>query len=253
MDCAKWIGSSVVACLFSGAGVAVAQAPEPLPPPPRLSAAVETCTRSALPAQRVASFVGSMPAVAGAERMQMRFELQRRRPAERRWRKVHGAQGFGVWETAAPGVAGFVFHKRVDGLQVPAAYRAIVRFRWNRADGTLVRRALRRTASCSQPDMRPDLVPVSLRSVFDVSVVPAVYRLVVRNDGQSDAGPFAVRVAGAVSEVAGLAAGERVAVTLVGAPCAAGAGVQALVDADFRVDEADERNALRRRCPLASI
>lgn len=254
MDRAQWIGSSVVACLLMGAGVAVAQTPSPpSSPPPPLSAALETCTRSALPAQRVASFVGSMPAVAGAERMRMRFELQRRQLAERRWRRVRGAQGFGAWETALPDRAGFVFHKRVDGLQVPASYRAVVRFRWNRADGTLVKRATRRTAACRQPDLRPDLVATSLRAVLDVSVVPAVYRLVVRNDGRSAAGPFAVRVAGAVSEVAGLGAGETIVVSVVGAPCARGGGVRAMVDADFRVDEADERNGLQRRCPLASV
>lgn len=251
MDRAQWIGSSVVACLLMGAGVAVAQTPEP---PVSLGAQLETCTRSPLPAQRVASFVGSMPAVAGADRMQMRFELQRRRLAERRWRKVRGVQGFGVWETALPDRAGFVFHKRVDGLRVPASYRAVVRFRWTDDDGTLVRRALRRTPACWQPDLRPDLVATSLRAVVDVSVVPAVYRLLVRNDGRSAAGSFAVRVAGALSEVAGLAAGETIAVTVAGAPCAAGGVVRATVDADFRVEESGERNnGLRRSCPLASL
>ena len=87
--------------------------------------------------------------------------------------------------------------------------------------------------------------------MLDVSVVPAVYRLVVRNGGRSAAGPFAVRVAGALGEVAGLAAGERTVVTVVGAPCTPGTTVRAMVDADFRVDESDERNGLRRRCPLA--
>jgi hypothetical protein len=29
-----------------------------------------------------------------------------------------------------------------------------------------------------------------------------------------------------------------------------GSSIRAVVDADQRVDEADERNALRRRCPL---
>ena len=252
MDRAQWIGSFLVACLLVGGGVAVAQTPDPPPPPPAsVSAELETCERSPLPARRVAAFVGAMPAVAGAERMQMRFDLQRRRLAERRWRTMRGAEGFGTWETSEPDRAGFVFHKRVDGLQVPASYRAVVRFRWTAADGTTVRRARRSTASCAQPDLRPDLVAVSLRAVLDVSVVPAVYRLVVRNDGRSDAGPFAVRVAGALAEVAGLAAGEKTSVTVVGAPCAAGATVRASVDADFRVDESDERNGLRRRCPLA--
>jgi hypothetical protein len=249
MDCAKWIGSLVVAWLLAGAGVAVAQTPaDPKMPP--LSAALETCEASALPAQRVASFVGSMPAIAGAERMQMRFDLQRRRPEEKLWHKVGGVQGFGIWESALPDRAGFVFHKRVDGLQVPASYRAIVHFRWYRADGSIARRVLRRTPACNQPDLRPDLTPGALRAVLDARPALAIYTLVVRNDGRAPAGPFAVRVAGAVGEVAGLGAGEQVTVTIVAPACVAGSTVRAIVDADQRVDEADERNALRRGCPL---
>ncbi len=195
MDCAKWIGSLVVAGLLAGAGVAVAQTPAA----PPLSAALETCETSALPAMRVASFVGSMPAAKGAERMQMRFDLQRRQPDEKLWHVVPGVKGFGVWETSMPGRAGFVFHKRVDGLQVPATYRALVRMRWSRADGSVLRQVRKRTAACSQPDLRPDLVPATMRAVLDVSPAFAVYKLVVRNEGRSAAGPFAVRVAGVAS------------------------------------------------------
>jgi hypothetical protein len=248
MDCAKWIGSFVVACLLMGVGAGVAQAQAPLPP--QLSAELETCQASALPAQRIASFVGSMPAIDGATRMLMRFDLQRRRPYEHLWRPLRGVQGFGVWETAQPGRAGFVFHKRVDGLQVPASYRARVRFRWTRADGSTVRRARRVTAPCAQPDLRPDLTVSALRAVLDARPAFAVYTLVVRNEGRSAAGPFAVRVAGGVSEVAELAAGKQVEVPVLAPVCLPGTIVTAVVDSDRRIAEADERNALRRGCPL---
>jgi hypothetical protein len=250
MDCAKWIGSLVVAWLLAGSGVAVAQTPADPGGPPSLSAALETCSTSALPAQRLASFVGSMPALDGADRMQMRFELQRRRAGESMWHKVPAVEGFGIWESALPDRAGFVFHKRVDGLQVPAAYRAIVRFRWYDAAGSLVARARRVTPACMQPDLRPDLTPGSLRAVLDASPAFAIYTLTVRNDGRSPAGPFTVRVAGAAKEVAGLGAGEQIDVTILSVACAPGSLVRAVVDADRRVDEADERNALRRACPL---
>jgi hypothetical protein len=248
MDRARWIGSLVAICLLAVAGSAVAQSPEPQAPP--LSAALETCATSALPAQRVASFVGSMPAIDGAQRMQMRFDLQRRQPDEKLWHTLLGVPGFGVWESALPDRAGFVFHKRVDGLQVPASYRAIVRFRWTRADGTPARRARRRTTVCSQPDLRPDLQADALSAVLDVRPALAVYTLRVRNDGRSDAGPFAVRVAGIATEVAGLAAGDELALNVVAPACIAGSRVRAVVDADRRVDESDEHNALRRMCPL---
>ncbi|HEX4345529.1 MAG TPA: CARDB domain-containing protein [Solirubrobacteraceae bacterium] len=258
MDRAKWTGSIVAAWLALGTGVAMAQpaAVTPPPSPPAttvaLSATVETCETSPLPVGRVASFVGSMPATTGATQMQMRFDLQRRRPGERHWRIVGGAQGFGVWETADPGRAGFVFHKRVDSLPAPATYRAVVRFRWNAVDGTIVRVARRATSACDQPDLRPDLVPGSLRAVLDAQPALAVYTIVVRNAGRSAAGPFSVRVAGGVGSVPGLAAGGQASVIVVGAACAPGSTVAAMVDSDHRIDETDERNGLRRRCPLAS-
>jgi len=249
MDCAKLIGSLAVAWLLSGAGVAVAQSATQ---PPPLGAVLEVCQTSPLPAQRVATFTGSMPAIDGATRMQMRFELQRRRPTQRHWRAVRGAQSFNVWESADPGRAGFVFHKRVDGLQVPASYRAIVRFRWLRSDGTIARRERRTTRACKQPDLRPDLVSSSLRAVFGVRPALALYSLVVRNNGRAAAGPFAVRVAGATTEVMGLAAGQQIEVGVIAPPCAPGTLVLATVDADGRVNEADEHNSVRRPCPVAA-
>ena len=240
------IGSLVVAWLLAGPGFAMALT---MAPPP-LNADLETCTTSALPAQRVVAFVGSMPAMNGTVRMQMRFDLQRRRPDERLWHKVPGVEGFGVCESAMAGRVGFVFHKRIDGLQVPASYRATVRFRWQRADGTVARHVRKRTPACSQPDLRPDLAPGSLRAALDARPALAIYTLVVRNEGRSPAGPFAVRVAGAVTEVDGLGAGEQTEVAMLAPVCLPGSVVRVVVDADRRVDEADERNALRRRCPL---
>ena len=219
--------------------------------PPPLSAGLETCQTSALPAQRVASFVGSMPAYKGADRMQMRFELHRREPGAKLWHTVPGLKGFGVWESSMPARAGFVFHKRVDGLRVPASYRAIVRFRWLAADGTVVRRARKRTPACEQPDLRPDLTAIAVRAVFDARPAFALYTVTIRNDGRSPAGPFAVQVAGAVTEVAALAAGGQIDVAIFAPACLRGSIVRAVVDVDRRVDESDERNALKRGCPLA--
>jgi len=250
MDCAKWTGSiAVAACLLMGAGDAVARA---APLPPRLAASLEACETSPLAAQRAAAFVGSMPATAGATRMSMRFDLQRRRSGEDLWHRVRGVEGLGDWQQAKPGRAGFVFHKRVTALQVPAAYRAVVRFRWQRDDGSVVRSERRRTRACVQPDLRPDLVAGSLRAVLDARPALAVYTLTVRNDGRSAAGPFAVRVAGVRSAVPSLDAGERTVLLVVAAACTPGSPVEAIVDIDRRIEESQERNALRRDCPLGS-
>jgi hypothetical protein len=217
---------------------------------PPLGALLETCLTSSLPIERAATFVGSMPAAAGATRMRIRFDLERRRPAERRWRQIR-APGFGTWERSDPNVAGFVFRRRVNGLPVPASYRARVRFRWIAADGSIVRRAQARTPACVQPDLRPNLVPGVLTAILDAQPGLGIYTLVVHNTGRSTAGPFGVRVGSGGAEVAPLPAGEQRAVTVIALACRPGDAIIARVDADRRVDESDERaNATRRPCPL---
>jgi hypothetical protein len=218
--------------------------------PPKLGATLESCTTSPLPVQRIASFVGSMPARADAPGMRMRFELERRRPGERTWRRIRAA-GFGAWQRADPRVAGFVFTKRVTGLPVPAVYRAFVRFAWLAADGTTRRRASAHTPACRQPDLRPDLVPGALTAVPDPQPGLAVYTLVVRNAGRSQAGPSSVRVGTATVEVAALAAGEARDVAVVGIACLPLSEIVVRVDADRRIDESEERgNGARRQCPM---
>jgi hypothetical protein len=220
-------------------------------PPPPLAALLETCLTSALPIERAATFVGSMPAAAGAARMRIRFDLERRRPAERRWRHIR-APGFGTWERSDPNVAGFVFRKRVNGLPMPASYRAHVRFRWIAADGSIVRRAQAHTPACVQPDLRPNLVPGALTAILGAQPGLGIYTLVVHNVGRSTASAFGVRVGSGGAEVAPLAAGEQRAVTVIALACRPGEAIIARVDADRRVDESSERaNAARRPCPLA--
>ncbi len=126
----------------------------------RLLALVPATLLSAFPAQaatplaarlkrcdgeRVA-FVGSMPALPGTEHMEMRFELQAREPGEP-WRHV-AAPTFDAWERSDPGRSGFVYEKRVDGLDAQRRYRTVVRFRWLDAGGSLQRRARRVSPPC---------------------------------------------------------------------------------------------------------
>lgn len=219
------------------------------PDRPSLKAALDSCAASVLPAERVAVFSGSMPAINSSDRMSMRFDLERLRPDERRWRPVI-APSFGVWERSLSKRAGFVFRKRIDGLQVPASYRVLVRFRWEKANGQIVRSMQRRTAACQQPDLRPDLVPELVRAIVDAPGL-AIYRVTVRNAGRAVAGPFTVRVGTNSVEVAQLAAGRRTTVLVLAPACVFGAPLLVRVDADGRVDEADERgNLLRGVCPL---
>jgi len=243
-----FIVSSALAAALMAASGATAQTP---PQRPSLGAELETCERGPLAADRVTEFVGSMPARAGASRMRMRFNLERRRKGERDWRRI-AATGFGAWDRSLPDRAGFIFHKRVVGLQVPASYRAVVRFAWERADGSVVHRARRTSESCRQPDLRPDLVPgTTLTGVPSPQVGLALYTLSVRNAGRSAAGPFAVRIGNGRVEVGPLAAGEQRSVLVLAPLCIRGSFVNARVDEERRVEESHEDgNGLRLACPL---
>jgi len=238
----------VLIAVAASAPPARADATQTKPPP--LQAALEGCLTSPLPIERVATFVGSMPARAGASRMRVRFDLERRRPAERRWQRIR-APGLGTWERSAPHVAGFVFRKRVNGLWVPASYRARVRFQWIAADGEIVERAHARTPACAQPDLRPNLVPGALTAILDAQPGIAIYTLVVRNTGRSTASAFGVRVGTGSAEVGPLDSGAASTVMVIALACVPGEAIVARVDADRRVEESVERgNAVHRRCPL---
>jgi len=242
----------IISLLFVAGALGPSAAHASAPKAPKLGATLESCTTSPLPVQRIASFVGSMPARASAPRMQMRFELERKRDGHRHWRRLKAA-GFGVWERADPNVAGFVFTKRVNGLPVPATYRALIRFRWLAADGSTVDRTHARTRACRQPDLRPNLVPGELTAALDLTQPGmAVYTLIVRNAGRSAADPFSVTVGSGSAEVARLEPGEERAVPVVALACLPLVPIVVRVDADRRVDESEERgNGARRGCPPA--
>ncbi|MDP9399886.1 MAG: hypothetical protein M3P39_02840, partial [Actinomycetota bacterium] len=107
---------------------------------PVLAARLARCERDR------AAFVGSMPALAGTERMEMRFELQGREPGEG-WRHLE-APTFDEWERSGPRRSGFVYAKRLAGLEPGTRYRALVRFRWLDGDGVVQRRARRLSPAC---------------------------------------------------------------------------------------------------------
>jgi subtilase family serine protease len=143
----------------------------------------------------------------------------------------------------------------VHGLAAPGEYRAVVRFRWYAADGS-VRNARRTTRSCRQRDPRPDLVAGRLEVAPSATPGLVAYRLTVRNAGRTPAEAFAIAleldgVEAARATVAGLAGGASTTVAILGPTCAGGHEVQLRLDADDAVAEADEDDGLLRpACPL---
>jgi hypothetical protein len=228
---------------------AAAQAPVfPLP----LKAKLTDCHTGPLPADRFAVFVGQMPALQRTRRMWMRFDLYER-TSSGRWQRL-AVPKFGTWQKSLPGKPGFIYEKRVDQLQAPATYRAVVRFRWYDARGALQRQARRVTRACHEPDPRPDLA-VGTVTATDAGAGRLRYVIRVRNDGRSDVGPFdaVLSVDGSAqppATVAGLPAGGATKVAVIAPRCAAGSRIQIALDPAGTIDEAREaNNAVSRACP----
>src|SRR5919112_5752692 len=203
-----------------------------------LKAKLTDCHTGSLLTDRFAVFVGQMPALQGTRRMWMRFDLYERTPSGT-WQHV-SVPKFGTWQKSLPGKPGFIYEKRVDQLQAPAAYRAQVRFRWYDRHGRLQRQSRRTTPTCHEPDPRPDLA-VGKVTATDAGAGRLRYVIRVRNDGRSDVGPFdtVLTVDGAPqppASVAGLPAGGATKVAVVAPRCAPGSRIQIAVDPAATID-----------------
>lgn len=231
---------------LAGGASAFAQSAQTSSKPP-LRATLEACQTGAAPTDRYAVFTGSMPSQPKTASMEMRFDLFERTPGTA-FQHVALAK-WGIWEhTTKAGVPGFIFTKRVDQLAAPAAYRAVVSFRWKDAGGKVLRSEQRTSAMCRQPDPRPDL---HVKRVFFDS---GKTHVVVRNRGRSAAGPFAVTATlggGTLTRsVAGLPQDAQTTVTFPAKACTPGESATITLDTAGAVDEADEAdNAVTVACP----
>jgi len=111
---------------------------------------LEQCTTSTVQAERSATFTAQMTATSATQRMGMRIELQQRMRGEPDFHTVM-APGFGVWHPSEPGVKIYKYVKQVTNLAAPAAYRAVVRFRWLGGRGHVLKRAELHTPRCLEP------------------------------------------------------------------------------------------------------
>jgi hypothetical protein len=114
------------------------------------SVTLEQCTSSAVRLERSATFTAQMTATSTTQRMGMRIELQQRLRGEAEFHTVV-APGFGVWRSSEAGVKIYKYVKQVTNLAAPAAYRAVVRFRWVGDRGRVLKRAELRSPRCFQP------------------------------------------------------------------------------------------------------
>jgi CARDB len=241
----------LIVALLALAAPAVAHAQQP-----PLRAKLTACSSGPLATDRVAAFTGSMPAIKGTRRMWMRFDVLSHPGSTTAFAPLK-VPGLGVWQKSAPGrPGGFVFTQRVQGLVAPGAYKAVVRFRWYGNRGRLLRTATRETATCKQPDQRPDLQVARLTAVPGPGAAQATYALQVVNAGHGPAGPFDVllSVSGPdrpAQRVTGLDPGDSTTLLFAAPRCAPGSTVRIAVDARGEIGEVDERDdVVERTCPL---
>jgi hypothetical protein len=243
-----------LALLALGVVVGPAQAATATSAAVPLSAKTTTCTTGEDDGSRAATFTGSMPAIAGTQRMQMRFVLVQRLGEKGAYKRVE-VPGWGGWQKSDFGRPGFVFTKRVEALAAPASYRAQITFKWLDKKSHTQRTVTKTSTACAQPDPRPDLTLAAL-DITAEDATHAVYTVAVSNDGRSDAAPFTVTVTvdGVVQPplpLGPLAAGERVQGTITGTRCAPGSTVTVTVDAQGAVDESDEADdTVQRPCQI---
>jgi hypothetical protein len=123
------------------------------PASPAVSATVEQCVTASAASDRSVTFTAQMETVPGAHRMAMQIILQEHDRDEAGFHTLT-AGGVGAWERSEVGVKIYKYVRQVTDLPAPAAYRAIVEYRWLSEKGHVIRTDERRTAICRQPDER---------------------------------------------------------------------------------------------------
>src|ERR1700684_538095 len=111
------------------------------------SVVLEQCATSTVQAERSATFTAQMTATSTTQKMGMRIELQQRMRGETEFHTIP-APGFGVWRASEAGVKIYKYVKQVTNLDAPAAYRAVVHFRWLGEKGHVLKRAELHTPRC---------------------------------------------------------------------------------------------------------
>jgi hypothetical protein len=86
--------------------------------------------------------------------MAMEITVLERAPGEAGFRTLTAA-GPPAWERSEAGVRVYKYVRQVTALPAPAAFRAVVAYRWLNERGQVIRRDIRRTTVCREPQERP--------------------------------------------------------------------------------------------------
>ncbi len=235
---------------------------------PRVELRGLTCQRALDPPARALNVTAVMRPLAGTQRLEMRVELLRRVAGTNSYVAVPIAAGsrLGSWLTPPDPTLGrrpgdrWTVTFPVLNLSAPASYRYRAEFRWIGARGAVLGTAVRRSARCYQPELRPDLQAVSL-SVQPLGGHPATarYEARIRNAGATAARNFAVSFSDATKgrtskprtvTVTDLRAHESRTLSFSGPACVAGAPATVTLDPHSLIDDSNRAdNTAAAVCP----
>jgi hypothetical protein len=222
------------------------------------SATVTACVTGATQADRSATFSAGMDAVPRTSTMSINFDLYEQTSPTSGYVAVN-APGFGVWQTSTRRIASFTANDNVVDLPAPAAFRALVHYRWLNRRGRVIRRDARVTSACIETSPQPDLFIVRLdHAAGSPPKTTEIYGVVVRNGGPGDAGAFevALNVNGtqlADQQVTALAAQTATTVQFTGPRCTAGSTITAQVDPAGAITEpANTSRTMTLACPTVA-
>jgi hypothetical protein len=229
------------ATMIAGATVAAAEAR----PPALTSVHVGACQLSPTSTDRAATFVSTMTAAPGSDRMWMRFRLRARAPGSRTAQVRTPA--LSAWRKSRPGVDTFTYSQTVNGLSPTSMYWMAVDYRWLDAAGRVVAGATRYSGVCSE--LGPlNAVRISRVSAHRGDQGTVHYQFALTNTGRDElrnvkARLYVDRTAGAVATVDVLAPGSSQMVAVDGPAC--GRSLHLVLQEDARI----RRSVLGWHCP----
>jgi hypothetical protein len=167
--------------------------------PPRSQLTKFMCVTALDPPSRAISVTAVMRPASGTSKLQIKFELYSRTSSTRPFTRVRGGD-LNRWVSPSDPTLGersadvWTVIKQVVDLKAPATYRLRAVFRWIGAHNKVLGTMARTSASCYEPELRPDLQVKTIT----VEAAPSnpnanVYVALIRNRGATAAGPFQVQ------------------------------------------------------------
>ena len=207
------------------------------------------CQRSVEPVGRGVAVSAVMRPLKGTRKLSLRVELLMRTKASGPWTSVPGGD-LGSWLTPLNATLGqrpgdvWILKKSVNELAAPAAYKYRVSFRWTGTRNRTLGTAVRTSPTCSQPELRPDLLVKSI-DVQPVSGHPKInlYIATIADRGATAARQFRVQftpgngTASKYKTIKVLASHASTTVAFEGPACSTSAASTITVDPDGVVND----------------